>query len=101
MGYKVVKNINEFEEVIKKGKVFIDFFANWCGPCKMLAPFFEELSNENNEVTFVKIDTDVAQDVAQKLEVMSIPTLVLYENGELKDKHVGFMPKDKMIEFIK
>lgn len=101
MAYTVVKNLEEFNEITKEGKVFVDFYADWCGPCQMLAPFFEQLSNEEKDVKFVKVNTDEASDVAAKFQVMSIPTLMVFENGELAKQTAGFMPKNKMAEFIK
>lgn len=91
---------SEFAEVKNNKKVVIDFFATWCGPCKMLAPVLEELSEEMSDVEFYKVDVDESADIAKEYGIMSIPTLVLLENGEKKDMLVGFKPKEAIVEFI-
>lgn len=91
---------DEFNEVIKNGIVFVDFFAKWCGPCKMISPVVDEISNEIEDVTFVKIDVDESSDIASRFSIMSIPTLMIFKNGELKSKNVGFMSKSEIVNFI-
>lgn len=96
---KIIKS-NEFNEVLKNEIVLVDFFANWCGPCKMLSPIIEQVSNEITDVTFVKVDVDESPDLASMFGIMSIPTLLLFKNGELKNKTMGFMSKSDLIDFI-
>lgn len=91
---------NEFENVIKEGKVLVDFYADWCGPCKMQAPVLEELSNEMSDVTIVKVNVDNDPAIAQKYSVMSIPTLVLFKDGKPAAQKVGFQAKQQLIDFI-
>ena len=88
----MVKQIdtNEFKEVIKEGKVVVDLFATWCGPCKMLSPILDEISEEISTTKFYKIDVDDNQDVAREYNVMSIPTVLIFENGELVNTIVIF-----------
>ena len=90
----------DFNDVISKGKVIVDFFATWCGPCKMLGPVFEKVSEEVNDVKFVKLDVDKFNDIAREYGVMSIPTLILFENGKEVKKEIGFMSEDKLKDFI-
>ena len=96
---KLIKS-EEFNEIIKNGVVFVDFFAKWCGPCKMISPIIDEISNELEDVTFIKVDVDESNDVASMFNIMSIPTLLIFKNGELKGKNVGFMSKGEIISFI-
>jgi len=88
-----------FNELIKE-KTIVDFYATWCGPCKMLGPIFEEVSKEV-DINFVKVDIDNHEKLCREYKVMSVPTLILFENGKEVKRNIGFMPKDKLIEFIK
>ena len=85
-----------FKELIKD-KILVDFYANWCGPCKMLAP---ELERVESNVKVVKIDVDEFEELAREYGVMSIPTLILFENGKEIKRNIGFMDKDKIQKFI-
>lgn len=90
---------NDFNSLIKD-KAVVDFSASWCGPCKMFGPIFEEVSNDN-DFNFVKLDVDKASDVAREYGVMSIPTIILFENGKEVKRFTGFMSKDDFTEFLK
>lgn len=85
---------NDFETVVNDGVVVVDFFATWCGPCKMLAPVFEELGNEMDEAKFVKVDIDQSMDLARKFMVSTVPTMMVFKDGKPVETMVGFMPKD-------
>lgn len=89
-------NEKNFESLINKDLVLVDFFATWCGPCKMLSPVLESLEN----IDVVKIDVDECPDLARKYGIMSVPTLMIFSNGELKNKQSGFMPKEALEEWI-
>ncbi len=93
---------NDFnKEVIdEKGVVLVDFFATWCGPCKMIAPILEELETEMEDIKFIKIDVDESPNVANKYEIQSIPTLKLFKDGKEVDTVVGFLPKDQIKALI-
>lgn len=93
-------NSSNFDEIIKSGVVVVDFFANWCGPCKMLSPIIEEVSNEMNDVVFAKINVDESSDIAGKFSVMSIPTLIIFKDGVSVSKNVGFLSKSELKEFV-
>ncbi len=89
---------NNFNEVIKS-KVLVDFYATWCGPCKMLSPILEQLVSEV-DIDIVKVDVDKYQDLAREYKVMSIPCLILFDNEKEIKRTLGFMPKEKLKEFI-
>ncbi len=95
-------NDNNFEEEVLKssGVVVVDFYATWCGPCKMLAPVLEELSQEVPDAKIVKIDVDENPVTANMYKVVNIPTIKIFKNGELIDTKVGFQPKDNLKEAI-
>ena len=88
----------DFNEIIKN-KVLVDFYADWCGPCKMLAMEIEKVASEI-DIDIVKVNVDEEEEIARKYGVMSIPTLILFENGQELKKTIGFIPKDKIKEFI-
>ena len=97
-----VNGQNFEEEVIKSEKpVLIDFYADWCGPCKMLSPIIDEIAEENSEIKVVKVNVDDSQDLAMKYQVMSIPTLVVIKNGEEVNRSVGLIDKSQVANLIK
>ena len=89
-----------FDELIKEGKVLVDFYAEWCGPCKMISPVIEELGNERQDIKIVKVNVDEHANIAQKYGVMSIPTLIVFNHGNPVKQNVGFIPKENIIELI-
>lgn len=93
-------NSSNFNEIIKNNVVLADFFADWCGPCKMLSPIIEELSNEMSDVNFVKVNIDESNEIASSYGIMSIPTLILFKNGKMINKIVGFTSKEELKKFI-
>ena len=99
-----VKHItqNEFQEEVmdNKGLVLVDFYADWCGPCKMLAPILEEVGETLPELKIVKVNVDENQNLAQQYGVMSIPTVYLFDGGMNAGKFVGVKSKEEIIDFV-
>ncbi len=97
----IVDNNNFKSEVEdSKGLVFVDFYADWCGPCKMMSPIVDELSKET-DVKVVKINVDNSPEIAQKYGIMSIPTFIVFKDGKEYKKHIGMCDKDYLLELIK
>ena len=89
-----ILNSSEFDNAIASGVVLVDFYADWCGPCKMVAPVLEELSMEyEGQINFVKVNVDQEGDLAGEYGVMSIPNLVLMKDGQVVKQVVGYQPK--------
>ena len=97
---KIIDSVKEFDEVIAEGKVLVDFFAVWCGPCKMIAPVLEEIADERDDIIIVKVDVDETPDLARRYGIMSIPTLLLFKDGQLVSKTMGYQDQDSLNDFI-
>ena len=99
---KVATNTN-FNELLQDSKlVIVDFWATWCGPCRMLSPILDQVEEEMpDQITVVKVNVDDADEIAAQYRIMSIPTLRFVKNGEIVDKTVGAMPKPALLEKIK
>lgn len=97
---RIIEKAEEFDALLGGDKpVLVDFFATWCGPCKMFAPIFGEFAEEHPELECVKIDVDVLGDVARKYGIMSIPTVILISGGVEKKRNVGTLDPDELEEF--
>lgn len=96
-----VLSSEEFDEIVlnSDNAVLVDFFATWCGPCKRLGPIIDELSEEADFEVY-KIDVDEAGDIAERYNVMSVPTLLVFKNGEQTGKSVGVISKDDIINLV-
>lgn len=93
---------DNFEEVVRsaEGKVLLDFWATWCGPCRMIAPFVEEIAEENEDLTVGKIDVDEEPALAAQFGITSIPTLIVMEKGEPTATLVGYRPKADILKAL-
>ena len=97
----ITLNKDNFDQTIKTGVVLVDFWATWCGPCRMLAPNVEEIANDyKDRVTVGKVDVDENPDLAERFGIMSIPTLFVFVNGEVKEKLVGYRLKAQIAEVL-
>ena len=95
-------NKDNFNTVINTDKkVLIDFFATWCGPCRMVSPIVDEIADEHPEFVVCKVDVDNNPELAAEFGVMSIPTLIVFKDGKEASKLVGFRPKDAILEMLK
>lgn len=97
----IIQSKAEYEELLKNNKsVFVDFYADWCGPCKMVGPIVEKLSEKNTDVAFAKVNVDNQPEIAQMYGIMSIPTLIGFKDGQPVTKTVGFTPEDSLQSMI-
>ncbi len=90
-------NQNNFEDLISKGNVLVDFYATWCGPCKMLAPELEQIKDK---VQIIKINIDENLELCKRFGVMSVPTLIYFKTSNDFKTNIGFMPKEEILNFI-
>lgn len=90
----------DFNREVQQGTVLVDFYADWCGPCQMLSPVIEDLANERGTTKFIKVNVDEHQDIARQYGVMSIPTLILFKNGNIVNNSVGYVPKETIQSWI-
>jgi thioredoxin 1 len=96
----IIEGTNEeFEKLTSEGLVLVDFFATWCGPCKMLAPVLESVSKDTN-INIIKVDVDKEEMLARKFGIMSVPTLIMFKDGEILSKQTGLTTKDILVKWI-
>ena len=92
---------NNFDEIINSNaKVLVDFYADWCGPCKMVGPLISQIADEHEDIAVVKVNVDDEMDLAEKFGVASIPTIILFKDGKEAKKNIGAMSKAQLEEFI-
>ena len=96
----MIKIDNNFDEVVKDGMSIVDFYADWCGPCKMFGPVFESTEKKHKNINFCKINVDNDGEVAQKLGVMSIPTTIMFKDGKELRRNIGLMNEAELEAFI-
>lgn len=96
---KHIESYNEFKKEVSDGTVLVDFYADWCGPCQMLAPLLEQLDKEVN-VKILKINVDDLGDIARDYRVMSIPTLIVFKDGKMIKREMGYMPLERLKSLV-
>ena len=94
---KTILYSSEFDNAIASGVVLVDFYADWCGPCKMLAPVLEGLSEKMDKVTFYKVNVDASSDLAGRYGIQAIPNLVIFKDGKAVDQITGFVPEGEIV----
>ena len=97
---KVNEENFEEEDLQSEKPVLVDFFAEWCGPCKMLSPVVDSIAEEMPQIKVCKIDIDDSIELAQQYRVMSVPTLLIFQNGKVIDQSVGVIPRDRILEML-
>lgn len=98
---RIIKDKNDFLDTIKEGVTLVDFFATWCGPCKMLAPVLEEVSKEfEGRAKIVKVDVDELRDLAIEYNITSVPTVILFKDGKFVAQTMGFRPKQQFSDAL-
>ena len=97
---KHIETVEEFNEIIKKERVLVDFYADWCGPCKMLGPVLEEIATEKDDIEIVKLNVDNFFTLAKKYGVMSIPALKIFSQGSVVKQTEGFLTKGELLDFL-
>lgn len=96
-----IDNTNFEAEVLNSSKkVLVDFWASWCGPCRMVGPIVEEIANERPDIKVCKINVDEQPELAAKFGIMSIPTLMVFENGKVVNQSAGARPKDAILSML-
>lgn len=89
-----------FDQIVSEKKTLVDFWASWCGPCRMMSPVIDAIAAERTDLCVGKVNVDEESDLAQRFGVMSIPTVMLFENGARVAQNVGYAPKEKILEMI-
>ena len=99
---EITVDLSNFDsEVMESDKpVLVDFWATWCGPCRMLGPVIAQIADEREDIKVCKINVDDAPQLAQQFNVMSIPTVIVFKNGEITGQSVGFVPKQKLLDLL-
>lgn len=97
----VYANASDFKDKIASGRCVVDFYADWCAPCRMIGPVLEQIARENDDINIVKVNVDENQQLAVEYGIRGIPALLVFDNGKQVASRAGFMPKDALVDWIK
>lgn len=101
MSVLTITNENFQQEVLNSDKpVLVDFWASWCGPCKMLSPIVDEIAGEREDIKVCKVNVDEQPELAARFQIMSIPTLIVFKNGEMVNQTAGVRPKNQILQLL-
>ena len=89
-----------FDEAVKEGRVLVDFYADWCGPCRMLSPVVDEIAEEGGDFVVAKVNVDNEPNIANEYSISAIPTLLVFKNGEVVNKSVGVISKEEILNLL-
>jgi len=98
---KYLENSNEFDSLTSKGETLVDFYADWCGPCKMMEPHLEKLSETYSHINIIKVNVDKHNEIAAKFNIYSIPTLIYFKEGKVIKTNIGYLPYPQLEKIIK
>ena len=96
----IYANASDFQETVATGTVLLDFYADWCAPCRMLGPVLEQIANDQDEIKVVKVNVDEAGELAQQYGIRGIPTLMIFKGGQIEGTKVGALSKSQLTAFI-
>ncbi len=96
-----LENEQDFDQLINNDLVLVDFYATWCGPCRLISPIIDEISKENKDLTVIKVDVDKHQALAGRYGIMSIPTLKVFKKGKEEQTSIGYLEKDAIKDLLK
>ena len=98
-----INNEKQFNDIVADGTTLVDFFATWCGPCKMLSPVLHNLDETNQmpNIKIIKVDVDENMDIARKFNIQAVPTLILMKNGKISKVSAGYMNENDLLNFVK
>ncbi|MCK5761934.1 MAG: thioredoxin [Candidatus Izimaplasma sp.] len=97
----IFANKDNFQDAVAKGTVILDFYADWCAPCRMIGPVLEQIAEENSDIKVVKVDVENNIELANQFEVRGIPALFVLKDGKTVAQRAGFMPKDALVDWVR
>lgn len=97
---KYLEKETDFQNLINQERILVDFYADWCAPCRMISPILEAMSNERSDLSIIKVDVDEFPNIARQYGVMTIPTLIYFKEGKIVKQNIGYIEKEEIQELI-